>query len=99
MQIFTRDNSRSTIGLDPRFHEIMGEQIDWALAAGYNCLKAEHVCSCIGKYILGNPQDDPSNLEKVPELSKMANDKTFQDMCLMIRDFIMNATGGEEGIG
>jgi hypothetical protein len=96
IQIFLRDKERGTIGLDPRFHELMREQIDWALASGYDELRADHVGACIAKYILGNPHDDPSSLEKFPEMIKMVEDKTFQDMCFMIRDFIVNATATTE---
>lgn len=97
MQIFIRNKERGTIGLDPRFHELMGEMLDWFFSTGQRegDLKSEDIAGVIGKYVVSDSRVIPTKEDlgkTVSEFNIMICDKTFQDMCRMIRDFIVNAT-------
>jgi hypothetical protein len=42
--------------------------------------------------VIGDVRNDPDKVQEfLPEFQKMIKDKTFQDMCFMVRDFIVNA--------
>lgn len=72
--------------------------LDWFLSTEQGeeaDLKSEDIAGVIGKYVVGDSRVIPTkeDLDKaVSEFNIMIKDKTFQDMCMMIRDFIVNAT-------